>query len=200
MRPTRPQVKAAIRREKTAYLLATGLSSREIGVRLGCSERTIKYDVSRIRAAAREEVSATTVLDIAASLELSAAARLRELWDAVERSKGLEAKHKRGDPIFLVDGRTVIAALREIRATEESRVKVLQDLGVVYKAPAKVIAELAWNAKMDEMTPSALERLAGTSTTEQFEAVLVELLGAAEAQKMLGVPREVFEDEPEPVT
>jgi hypothetical protein len=173
-----PAPKVRLRREYIKTLLARAVPIVQIAKECRISERTARGDVAAIRKAAAEELLERPVARYAADIE-------RE-FNGV-RQVLLRQFHEAGDRN---DDRAVVLLARAFHENREKGNALLQSLGVVYRAPAQLMAALRLETAIDEIPENVLRTIAEAPSADKAMELFVREVGEERAKL-------IFEHQPE---
>ena len=186
---TAKEVEILVRRRRVATLLGRCYTVGEIMELLGVSRDTVERDVKAVRIEFAEEMrDGGGVMDVWHRFQRQHLARVRELWQLVDRSKGV-FEQKDGKTVTVVepDPHIGLKALRELRAAAESEIKTAQSLGIVYKTPERRSIDLHLMDTLSSVPESEIDRLLAVPLDE-LPALLEQLVGPELAARTLGKP------------
>lgn len=121
------------RREKVKLLLSLGFNHSEIARQLVVSRRTILYDIKAIKAGWRAQYEKIDLKELVGEILHELNQRRQQLYK-----------------IFQAEGQKdymKLRALKQLGDEQERMVNILQSLGVVYKEPDKLNAEINYVIK-----------------------------------------------------
>lgn len=182
-KPTLPDIRRAARLDLIRQMLPMHRTQVEMAKACGVSERTIRNDITYLRREMAEEVATLTAEKVAAD----ARARFRHLTK-LAFDELIPRKTKSGTVVHLPT-KEKIALLNTIRQIQQAEVKLLQSLGVIYRAPQQVqILTLAMD-RLNALSPQIQSEIAEASSDPAvFERLLIQHIGVEFAGAMLGKP------------
>lgn len=168
------QITREERREKIKRWLPRGLKAGQMATMLEVDVSTITRDIQAVRQEMSDAIGHLTAKDMAEQILASSFARRLELW--------LLAQHP--------SPKVKLAALRELRATDQHDLDAMQALGIVYKAPIKVDVHQETFARLVALDPARLQEIRLASSMDEVKRMLNDAVGPEATQRMLA-PGEV---------
>lgn len=167
------EVRLAARRRQVAKLLSRGWSIAEIAAALEVSDETIRRDAVAVRKIfARDMGNRSSVMDFAEDAIRRSQDRERELWIMYEEAKGKKGEDGKLMPGEKNDIGTRLQIHRELRANVSHEMKILQSLGLLYRAPEKIALSMRLMSQVEALPDTVLTELASTTDMEAFTKLL----------------------------
>lgn len=168
--PNKATARALARRHRVKMLLARSFSAPEIAKAISAPLRTIERDIAAIKDELAAEMDSLTAREMGARVARDYYARVRELWVLFMAEKSARLK---------------MDLMKEIRAHQESELKALQSLGIVYVAPEEHRLEMRGIMLLKRLPPTTLGELARLTDLQDVRRLLTAHVGAEDAEVII---------------